>query len=53
MLDADYNAAKNIAMKYAKKLRRSHTSSDGGVSVDIPLNSGSLTVEGSTTVVVG
>ncbi|EMA52214.1 RNA-guided endonuclease InsQ/TnpB family protein [Halococcus salifodinae] len=51
-IDADYNAAKNIAVKYAKKLRRSHMPSDGGVSVDIPLNSGSLTVEGSTTVVV-
>ena len=52
-LDADYNAAKNIAVKYAKKLRRLHKSSDGGVSVDIPLNSGSLTVEGPTTIVVG
>jgi putative transposase len=52
-LDADYNAAKNIAVKYAKKLRRLHKSADGGVSVDIPLNSGSLTVEGPTTVVAG
>ncbi|WP_273836260.1 transposase [Halococcus sp. PRR34] len=50
---ADYNAAKNIAVKYAKKLRRSHKSSDGGVSVDIPLNSGSLIVEGPGTVVPG
>lgn len=51
-LDADYNAAKNIAVKYAKKLHRMHKSFDGGVSVDIPMNSGSLTVEGLTTTVV-
>jgi IS605 OrfB family transposase len=49
-LDADYNAAKNIAVKYAKRLRRLHKSSGGGVSVDIPLNSGLLTVEGSGAV---
>jgi IS605 OrfB family transposase len=52
-LDSDYNAAKNIAVKYAKRLRRSHKSSDGGVSVDIPLNSGSLTVERPSIVTVG
>jgi putative transposase len=50
---ADYNAAKNVAVKYAKKLRRSHTSSGGGAPVDVPLNSGVLTVEGPATVVVG
>jgi putative transposase len=50
---ADYNAAKNIAVKYAKNLHRLHTSSDGGVSVDIPLNSGLLTVEGPADVSVG
>ncbi|MDZ7702049.1 MAG: transposase [Halobacteriales archaeon] len=50
---ADYNAAKNVAVKYAKKLRRSHTPSGGGAPVDVPLNSGLLTVEGPATVVVG
>lgn len=50
---ADYNAAKNIAVKYAKRLHRLHKSSDGGVSVDIPLNSGLLTVEGPANVSVG
>ena len=52
-LDADYNAAKNIAVKYAKKLRRLHTSSDGGAPVDVPLNSRLLTVEGPSVVTVG
>ncbi len=50
---ADYNAAKNVAVKYARKLRRSHMSSGGGAPVDVPLNSGLLTVEGPATVVVG
>jgi putative transposase len=50
---ADYNAAKNIAVKYAKKLHRLHTSSDGGAPVDVPLNSGLLTIEGPAAVVVG
>lgn len=51
-IHADYNAAKNIAIRYAKHLHSMHTSSGGGVPVDVPLNSGSLTVERSTTVVV-
>lgn len=46
---ADYNAAKNIAAKYAKKFHRLHTSSGGGAPVDVRLNSGLLTVEGPTT----
>lgn len=50
---ADYNAAKNIAVKYAKKLRRSHKSSDGGAPVDVPMNSGLLTVESPSVVTVG
>jgi putative transposase len=50
---ADYNAAKNIAVKYAKNLHRLHTSSDGGAPVDVPLNSGLLTIEGPAAVVVG
>lgn len=50
---ADYNAAKNIAVKYAKKLRRSHKSSNGGAPVDVPMNSGLLTVESPSVVTVG
>lgn len=45
--------AKNIAVKYARGLHRLHSSSDGGVPVDVPLNSGLLTVEGSADVSVG
>lgn len=52
-LDADYNAAKNIAVKYATKLRRSHKPSGGGAPVDVPLNSGSLTVERPSVVTAG
>lgn len=51
-LHADYNAAKNIAVKYAKTLRQLHMSSGGGAPVDVPLNSGSLTIEDPDTVVV-
>lgn len=50
---ADYNAAKNIAVKYAKRLHRLHTSSDGEAPVDVPLNSGLLTVEGPAEIAVG
>ena len=50
---ADYNAAKNIAVKYAKRLHRLHKSSGGGAPVDVPLNSGLLTVEGLADVSVG
>ena len=50
-LHADYNAAKNIAVKCAKNLHRSHMSSGGGAPVDVRLNSGLLTVESRGTVV--
>lgn len=52
-VNADYNAAKNIAVKYAKKLRGSHKSSDGGAPVDVPMNSGLLTVESPSVVTAG
>ena len=51
--NADYNAAKNIAVKYAKKLRGSHKSSGGGAPVDVPMNSGLLTVESPSVVTAG
>ncbi len=50
-IHADYNAAKNIAVKCAKNLHRLHTSSGGGAPVDVRLNSGLLTVESRGTVV--
>jgi IS605 OrfB family transposase len=43
---ADYNAAKNIGLKY---LRRSHTSSDGGAVVGLRLNTGMLNASGFTS----
>ena len=43
---ADYNAAKNIGLKY---LRRSHTSSDGGAPVGVRLNTGMLNASGFTS----
>ena len=42
----DYNAAKNIGLKY---LRRSHTSSDGGAPVGVRLNTGMLNTSGFTS----
>jgi len=48
-----FAAAKNIAVKYAKRLHRLHKSSGGGAPVDVPLNSGLLTVEGPADVSVG
>ena len=43
---ADYNAAKNIGLKY---LRRSHTSSDGDGPVGVRLNTGMLNTSGFTS----
>ena len=40
---ADYNAAKNVGLRY---LRRNQTGSGGGAPVGVPLNSGTLTVNG-------
>ena len=40
---ADYNAAKNIGLKY---LRSAQTSSDGGAPVNVRLNRGTLNVNG-------
>ena len=40
---ADYNAAKNIGLRY---LRRSQTGDDGGAPVGVRLNSGTLNVNG-------
>lgn len=50
-IHADYNAAKNIAVKCTTNFHRSHTSSGGGAPVDVRLNSGLLTVDGRGTVV--
>ncbi|MEZ3117788.1 RNA-guided endonuclease InsQ/TnpB family protein [Halobaculum sp. MBLA0147] len=41
--DADYNAAKNIGLRY---LRGTQTESDGGAPVGVRLNSGTLNVNG-------
>jgi len=40
---ADYNAAKNIGLRY---LRRNQTGGDGGAPLGVRLNSGTLTVNG-------
>jgi len=40
---ADYNAAKNIGLRY---LRRNQTGSGGGAPVGVRLNSGTLNVNG-------
>ncbi len=40
---ADYNAAKNIGLRY---LRRNQTGSDGGAPLGVRLNSGTVTVNG-------
>jgi IS605 OrfB family transposase len=48
-VDADYNAAKNIGVRYARKrqhkLRSSPTSGDGDAPVDVRLNGGTLSGE--------
>ncbi|ESS11068.1 MAG: transposase, IS605 OrfB family, central region [uncultured archaeon A07HR60] len=41
--DADYNAAKNIGLRY---LRQNQTGADGGAPVGVRLNSGTLNVNG-------
>jgi len=41
--DADYNAAKNIGLRY---LRQRQTGADGGAPVGVRLNSGTLNVNG-------
>jgi putative transposase len=42
---ADYNAAKNVAVRCCRRLlRRNQTGGDGGASVDIALNGGTMTV---------
>lgn len=49
-VNADYNAAKNVGMRYAQKrqqiLRRSPKSSDGDAPVDVRVNGGTLNGEG-------
>jgi putative transposase len=42
--DADYNAAKNIGLRY---LRRNQTGGDGGAPVGVRLNSGTLNANGA------
>jgi putative transposase len=42
---ADYNAAKNVAVRCCRRLlRRNQTGGDGGASVNIALNGGTMTV---------
>jgi len=42
---ADYNAAKNVAVRCCRRLlRRTQTGGDGGASVNIALNGGTMTV---------
>jgi putative transposase len=42
---ADYNAAKNVAVRCCRRLlRRNQTGGDGGASVDIALNGGTMSV---------
>lgn len=48
-LNADYNASKNIARKFLKKLHSGQTSSGGGVSCQCALTSGMLSLNGVYT----
>jgi IS605 OrfB family transposase len=42
---ADYNAAKNVAVRYCRRsLRRNQTGGGGGAPVDVALNGGTMTV---------
>ena len=49
-LHADYNAAKNIGLRYARnqyhRLRSSQMSSDGDAPVDVRINRGTMTDDG-------